>query len=200
MARVSPAREAERIQALERRRQVMELRVQGHTIGVIAERLSLSKSTVHGHIKRALDDAIKADVEGTARWRQLSLTRMETVLNALWPHATGQVEVRSTTHHKDGATTETVTTTIDVKAAREVRQMLVAINRLLGLEAPIKITNTDLTGDIERTPHDWIMPVPPERDPHEWAQQTQKMLAGREALAESMVEELLASASKASAE
>lgn len=193
----SPAREAERLQALERRRQVMALRVQGHSIAEIGDALNLSKSTVHGHIKRALDELAKADVDRTAAYRALQTQRFEAILKALWPHATGQIEVRKVTTTKEGTVTEVITTAIDVKAAREARQIVTAMSRLLGLEAPIKITHTDLTGDIERSPADWIMPMPPERDPHEWAAETRTMLASREAVADKMVEELLGAASKA---
>ena len=193
----SPAREAERLQALERRRQVMALRVQGHSIAEIGEALHLSKSTVHGHIKRALDELAKADVDRTAAYRALQTQRFEAILKALWPHATGQVQVRSVTTTKDGTVTEHVTTAIDVKAAREARQVVTAMSRLLGLEAPIKIAHTDPTGDVERSPADWIMPMPPERDPHQWAAETSKMLASREAVADKLVEELLGKASAA---
>lgn len=192
----SPAREAERLQALERRRAVMALRVQGHSMADIAERLELSKSTVHGHIKRALDELAKADVDRTAAYRALQTQRYEGLLKALWPHATGQIEVRKVTAAKDGTVETVITTAIDVKAAREARQVVTAMSRLLGLEAPIKIAHTDPTGDIERSPADWIMPMPPERDPHEWAAETRTMLASREAAADKMVEELLGAASK----
>lgn len=193
----SPAREAERLQALERRRQVMALRVQGHSIAEIAEALDLSKSTVHGHIRKALDELAKADVDRTAAYRALQTQRYEALLKALWPHATGQIEVQKVRVGKDGTTETTTFTAIDVKAAREARQLVTAMARLLGLEAPIKITHTDPTGDIERSPHDWIMPVPPERDPHEWAEETRKMLQSREAVADKLVEELLGKASQA---
>lgn len=193
----SPAREAERLQALERRRQCMTLRVQGHSIGEIAERLELSKSTVHGHIKRSLDELAKADIDRTAAYRALQTQRYEGLLKALWPHATGQIEVRKVVAGKDGTTETTITTALDVKAAREARQVITAMARLLGLEAPIKIAHTDPTGEIERSPADWIMPMPPERDPHEWAAETRTMLASREAVADKLVEELLGTASKA---
>lgn len=197
MAKLTPAREAERLAALERRRQVMVLRVQGYSIGDIAERLDMSKSTVHGHVKRSLTEAAKADLDNTGRYRSLNLQRFEHLVRALWPHATGQIEVRQVTTSKDGAVTEVITTAIDVKAARELRQVLVAINRLLGLEAPVKITHTDPTGEIERSPADWIMPMPVERDPHEWTAETRKMLESREAVADKLVEQLLGAASKA---
>lgn len=193
----SPAREADRLQALERRRQCMTLRVQGHSIGEIAESLQLSKSTVHGHIKRALDELAKADEGRTSAYRALQTQRFEALLKAAWPHATGTAEIRKVTTDKDGAVTVTTIPVIDTKALREARQLVTAMSRLLGLEAPIKITHTDPTGDIERSPADWIMPMPPERDPHEWAAETATMLQSREAVADKLVEELLGAASKA---
>lgn len=193
----SPAREAERLQALERRRKVMALRVQGHSIAEIGDALQLSKSTVHGHIRRALDELAKADIDKTAAYRSLQTQRYEALLKALWPHATGQIEVRKVSVDKDGTTTTYVTHAIDVKAAREARQLVTAMARLLGLEAPIKIAHTDPTGDIERSPQDWVVFMPAERDPHQWAAETAKMLANREAAADKLVEELLGAASKA---
>ncbi len=197
MAKLTPARESERLKALERRREVMALRVQGYSIGDIAEKVGMSKSTVHGHVKRALEEAAKADLNSTSRYRSLNLQRFEHLVRALWPHATGQIEVRQRTTTKDGDVTEIITTALDVKAARELRQVLVAINRLLGLEAPVKITHTDPTGEIERSPADWIMPMPVERDAHEWTAETRKMLDSREAMADKLVEQLLGEASKA---
>lgn len=192
----SPAREAAKLQAAERRRQCMALRVQGLSVGEIADELQLSKSTVHGHITRALTELAEADREGTARYRALNIQRLDALLRAAWPHATGTIEVRKVAVAKDGTTTTTTFSVIDTKALREARQLIVAQNRLLGLEAPIKVTHTDPTGEIARSPHDWVMPVPPERNPHEWAEETRAMLANREQAAERMVEELLGAASR----
>lgn len=175
----------------------MAFRMRGMSIGEIADEMKLSKSTVHGHVERALNELAEAMKESTGRYRALNLQRLDALLLALWPHATGTVEVRKVTVAKDGSTTTTTFNVIDVKAAREARQVLVAQNRLLGLEAPVKITHTDPTGEIERSPADWMMPVLPERDPHEWAAETLKMLAQREHQAEQLVEELLGAASKA---
>lgn len=176
MAKPSPHREAERLQAEQRRRECLALRVGGASMAEIAQALNLSKSTVHGHIKRALDDLAKTDRDATARYRALNLQRLDKLLMAIWPTATSGK---------------------DVKATREARNLVVAQGKLLGLEAPVKIAHTDPTGEIERSPADWIMPVPPERDPHEWAAETQAMLRNREAQADLMVEELLGAASKA---
>lgn len=142
----------------------------------IGQALNLSKSTVHSHIKRALNDLAKADQDSTARYRALNLQRLDKLLMSIWPAATNGK---------------------DFKATREARNIVVAQNKLLGLEAPVKIAHTDPTGDIERNPADWIMPMPPERDPHEWAAETANMLASREAKADQLVEQLLGAASKA---
>lgn len=176
MAKPSPQREAARLQAEQRRRECLALRVGGASIGEIAQALNLSKSTVHGHVKRALTDLAKADQDATARYRALNLQRLDKLLMAIWPSAT---------------------TGKDIKATREARNLVVAQGKLLGLEAPVKIAHTDPTGEIERSPADWIMPMPPERDPHEWAAETRAMLQSREAVADKLVEELLGAASKA---
>lgn len=176
MSKRSPATEATRLQAEQRRRECLALRVGGASMAEIAQALNLSKSTVHGHIKRALDDLAKADRDGTARYRALNLQRLDKLLMAIWPTATSGK---------------------DVKATREARNLVVAQGKLLGLEAPVKIAHTDPTGDIERSPADWIMPMPPERDAHEWTAETRKMLDSREAMADKLVEQLLGEASKA---
>lgn len=177
MARsANPAREAQRLQADQRRREVLSLRVGGASIGEIAQALQLSKSTVHSHLVKALDELAKADMANTARLRALSMQRFDRLIMAVWPKAIAGT---------------------DMKAVREARSLVTAQAKLLGLEAPIKIAHTDPTGEIERSPQDWIMPVPPERDPHEWAAETQRMLQGREAMADKLVEDLLGAASRA---
>lgn len=169
-------READRLQAEQRRREVLALRVGGASMAEIAQALNLSKSTVHGHITKALNELAKADLDGTARYRALNMQRLDKLLMGIWPAA------RSGT---------------DVKATREARNIIIAQNRLLGLEAPVKVAHTDPTGEFERSPADWIMPMPPERDPHQWAAETSRMLAEREVRAGKLVDELLGSASRA---
>lgn len=176
MAKTTPQREATRLQAEQRRREVLALRVGGASMAEIGQLLNLSKSTVHGHIKRALNDLAKSDQDATGRYRALNMQRLDKLLLGIWTNATSGK---------------------DVHATREARNIVVAQNKLLGLEAPVKIAHTDPTGDIERSPADWIMPMPPERDPHEWATETANMLASREAVADQLVEQLLGAASKA---
>lgn len=142
----------------------------------IANALNLSKSTVHGHIKRALDDLAKQDLDATGRYRALSMQRLDKLLMAAWPAATSGK---------------------DMKATREARAIIVAQGKLLGLEAPSKVAYTDPTGAIERSPADWMMPMPPERNAHEWAAETASMLAEREAKADQLVVELLGKAGAA---
>jgi AcrR family transcriptional regulator len=174
MKRPTPDSAAKKLEVEQRRREVLALRIGGASMAEIGRLLNLSKSTVHSHITKALDELAKADLQQTARFRSLNLQRLEQLLMAVWTPATSGKP--------------------DLKAVREARFLVVAMTRLLGLEAPIKIAHTDPTGEHERSPADWIQPVPPERDIHEWAAETQAMLKAREATAEAMVAELLDSA------
>lgn len=159
-----------RLIAEQTRREVMALRIGGASLAEIGRVLNLGKTTVHGHVRRALDELAKADLQATARYRQLNLQRLDALLMAVWTEAT---------------------TGKNVKATREARNLVTAQSKLLGLEAPVKIAHTDPTGEIERSPAEWIMPVLPERDPHEWAAETQRMLQDREKQAEAAVHTLL---------
>lgn len=196
MPRKTPKRAAEQIETDQRRRECLELRTRGLSMAAIGEKLGLAKSTVHKHVRKALDDLAEKDSETTARYRALNLQRLESVMAALWVHATGGVVQTKRRTHRDGSVTETTMNVLDVKAAREVRQLITAMNKLLGLEAPIKIAHTDPTGDQERSPHDWYMPLPADMDPQEWAASMQKMMANRTEKAEALVAELLGKASE----
>ena len=146
----------------------------------IADALNLSTSTVHSHIKRALSDLAEKDAKATERYRNLNLQRLDALLLAIWTKATSG--------------------TPDLKAVREARNIVVAQGKLLGLEAPSKVAFTDPSGEFERKPSDWIMPVPPDMDPQEWATSMQAMLATREDKATAVVAEALAHIGAAPAE
>lgn len=172
--RTQQQRAADKLAKEQRTRDVMQLRVAGASMPEIARQLNLSVSTVHSHISKALDALAKADQAQTARLRAMSMQRLDRLLMACWTKATAG----------------------DMKAVREARFLVIAQGKLLGLEAPVKIAHTDPTGEIERSPQDWIMPVPPEMDPQAWATSTQAMLRDREAAAERLVEEVLANAGR----
>lgn len=195
MARNSPAREAKRLATEERRRQVMELRVQGFTMGDIAERLSLSKSTVHSHITKALEDLAKHDIKKADNYRSMMVVRFEKLLNAVWPHATGETISKRVKVKRNGEKEVTYHKNLDIKAVRECRLLIESITRTLGLEVPVKITHTDISGEHERKPSDWVMYIPQSgEDVHQWVADTQAMLKSREATAQAMVDDLLAEA------
>lgn len=176
MAKLTPQRAAQQLEVAERRREVLALRVGGASMEEIGRALNLSKSTVKSHIDKALAELAKADLEQTARYRALNLQRLERLLRATWVKATADAP--------------------DPKLVREARSLIIAMNRLLGLEAPLKVAHTDPTGEHERNPADWYVPMPPERNPHEWAAETQAMLRDREATADRLVEELLGAAAQ----
>ena len=175
MPKLTPQRAAQQLEVEQRRRECLALRVGGASIAEIGHALNLSKSTVHGHVKRALDDLAKADLDATARYRALNMQRLDKLLMAVWTSATSGKP--------------------DAKIVREARQLIMAQARLLGLEAPVKHAYTDPTGEHERRPQDWIQPILPERDPHEWAAETQAMLRDRATEANKLVEQFLGAVS-----
>lgn len=170
------ASDRQKLEAEQRRAEILALRIGGASMGEIARVLNLSKSTVSGHINKALAEAAKLNTESADRLRALQTQRLDTLLKGIWTKATNGT---------------------DPKLTREARYIIMAQAKLLGLEAPIKIAHTDPTGNEERSPADWIMPMPPELDAQTWATQTQAMLRERQAKAENAVAGLLDNVAKA---
>ena len=160
-----------------RRRQTecLELRMTGATIRQIAEAIGVSPATAHRDVRAALKRLAKQDAEVTKGYRHLNLARLDRLLLGLWGAATSGNNLAAT---------------------REARAIIRAQNDLLGLNAPIKVAQTDPTGEHERTPAQWIMPMPAERNAHEWAQETQAMLKERQAEVADTVDELIQRASE----
>lgn len=144
----------------------------------IADQLNLSVSTVHTHIKKALEALAEKDLKATQRYRDLNLQRLDALLLAVWTKATNGT---------------------DLKATREARNIVVAQSKLLGLEVQ-KVAFTDPSGELERKPSEWIMPVPPDMDPQAWATSMQTMLQDRASKADAVVAEALERAAGAPAE
>jgi transposase len=160
---------AEKLLVEQRRRDCLDLRIGGASMRKIAEAMNLSVSTVHSHIKAALNSLAEKDTKATQRYRDLNLQRLDRLLLAVWTQAT---------------------TGKDIRATREARNLIAAQGKLLGLEVQ-KVAFTDPSGEIERKPSDWIMPVLPDQDPQEWAKSMQTMLQEREAQAGAVVAEAL---------
>lgn len=157
-------------QQQELRANIMAMRVGGATMQAIADAMQVSRATVFRHVKKALDRLAADELASTARYRALNLARLDRLLMAIWSSATSGK---------------------DIAVVREARNLITQENALLGLNAPIKIAHTDPTGteSAER----WAVPVPPERDPQAWAEETRRMMQARSAQAARDVDELLES-------
>lgn len=119
MAASNAKTSADRLQAAQRRRQCVELRLAGATFDVIAERTGLSKSTVHKHITKALAD-ITAETRGPAESvKAMELARLDRLLVGVWGNAAKG----------------------DVLHVDRVLKIMERRAKLLGLDAPTKLAH-----------------------------------------------------------
>lgn len=141
----------------DKRDQVMALRVSGLSMGAIAERLRMSKSTVKKQIDASLQALAEQDADNAGRYRALTSMRYDRLLAAVWDMAT-----RGSLNH-----------------VREARAILEAHAKLLGLNAPVKVAATDPEGKPMATQF-WV-PVPADISMAQWlAQHTQSVAAPSE--------------------
>jgi len=68
------------IEIAERIEQILELKKRGLTLAAIGERVGLAPSTVHQHIKKALEELNEKGHENIDRWRRLESERLEVVI------------------------------------------------------------------------------------------------------------------------
>lgn len=108
-----------RLAAIERRRQCVELRLSGASVGAIAGKLGLSKSTVHKHLTKAMVEATEALDRPASEIKALELARLDRLLLAVWGNASkGDVQ------HVDRA--------LKIMERRA---------KLLGLDAPLRLAH-----------------------------------------------------------
>lgn len=71
----------------ERHLKALELRVGGKTFGKIAEAMGVDRKTAEAMSKRALDGLVRAMDTDKRRQRALTLERLDTMLEGIWPFA-----------------------------------------------------------------------------------------------------------------
>jgi hypothetical protein len=104
-----------RIEAVERQREAVELRMAGHTWQTIADTLGYSNHTGAIH---AVEAALKRTLEpATSSFRALTLERLTKILHVFWPMMLQG----------------------DYAAARTVMQATADIRKLMGLDSPIQV-------------------------------------------------------------
>lgn len=107
----------------ERRAKVLEMRLQGHSIGTIAATLGISTHLAAAHLANALDGLV---VDNATQLRQLELERLDRMLTAL-DDGIGNGDPKA------------VTAAIRISERRA---------KLLGLDKPIQVEATVVTVDL----------------------------------------------------
>lgn len=124
---VSKARQAE---VAQRRSEMLIMKIQGRTAAQIAEHFGISPSTARSDLSRAIKKARSMEVHDAELYRFVQGARLETLLRAVMPAATGA----------PGPDGETV---IDLKASEQARKLIVDISDLFGLKVPVR---TEISG------------------------------------------------------
>lgn len=107
--------------ASERRAQILRMKVEGHDAASIAAHFEMSPNTVRKDITRAVRKAKDLEIQEADLYRQVQLTRLETLLLAVWADA------------KAG----------DVRASEQARKLIADITDLTGVKIPVR---TEISG------------------------------------------------------
>lgn len=119
-----------------------DLRIAGKSFGTIAHELGVSQSTAYALVNRALEARSKRITEKTDRLVALEVGRMDRLIEAVWPLAMGSPSL--------GAEKAVPP---DLHAVTTIIRLAERRSKLLGLDAPIKLTPTDLAGQpLEPSP------------------------------------------------
>lgn len=169
-----------------RQAEALKLRTKGLSFREIAEALEVTPSTAHSYVSKALAELAQHSRTETAQLRALELARLDVLLAKVWPLATGdlapliqqlrakreELEELDPKAAKKGVLAEMLADFIDgVPSAEYVKRaesLIRARARLLGLEAPVKVANTNPDGSEERPPGAYVLALPPTMDLAAW--------------------------------
>ena len=116
MPKNTPKKTSKKIERDEKKAQAIALKKAGVTYEDIATQLGCAVSTAHKMVNECLIELAEKRQIDTDAWRQLQIARYEKLLQGLWSSATRGF----------------------VEAVREARQVLARLDRVTGIEAPIK--------------------------------------------------------------
>jgi transposase-like protein len=116
-----------RLIAAERQREALDLRRQGYSYSMIAERIGVSAQTCFRYVRDGIDSIIKETKEEAEEIRTLELERLDELLRALWPGAT------------DG----------EPQAIDKALKIMERRAKMLGLDAPTKVAPTNPDGSAQ---------------------------------------------------
>lgn len=141
-------------QAVERRRECLRLRVKGLNCVQIAAQLGIDESTAARHVREALAESIDLTKQDADAYRELELARIDSYISA-----TETILSRFHIVVSNGKVIQMPDETGEVKPLRDDGPELAAIARLqslsesrrklLGLDAPTKLTDGDGNSPIK---------------------------------------------------
>lgn len=134
--------------SLQRQQAALELRRAGQGYTEIANRLGIGKSQAHRLVQAGLAETKEQINAEAGELKAEELSRLDGMLAGLWTDA------RKGNHG----------------AVDRVLKIMERRSKLLGLDAPLKMTQTNLEGDEERDPTRYIVPVPPGMELSTWLQ------------------------------
>jgi hypothetical protein len=122
-----PPSKAKQAIVAQRRREMLIMKIQGRTALEIAEHFDMSPDTARSDLSRAIKKAKELEVHEAEMYRFIQGSRLEELLRAVWPAATG-------------ANAEAL---VDLKASEQARKIVADISDLFGLKVPVR---TEISG------------------------------------------------------
>jgi predicted DNA-binding protein (UPF0251 family) len=166
-----------------RQAQAIELRTQGLNFREIAARLEVSVATAHSYVTAGLAELTHYQHAKATELRAIEVARLDRLMGALWPWATGETGELLRKAREDAEARELTPKDLakllaelppagvpDGVAAKRVLECIIARARLQGLEAPIKHAHTNPDGTEERPPGSYVFPVAPGVTLEQWQQ------------------------------
>jgi hypothetical protein len=123
-----PPSKAKQALIAQRRSEMLLMKVQGRTASQIADHFGISPATARSDLSRAIKKARDLEVQDAELYRYIQGARLEELLRAVWPAATGSAPD---------------STEVDLKASEHARKLIVDITDLFGLKVPVR---TEISG------------------------------------------------------
>lgn len=132
--------------SLQRQQAALELRRAGQGYTEIANRLGIGKSQAHRLVQAGLAETKEQITAEAGELKAEELSRLDGMLAGLWTDA------RKGNHG----------------AVDRVLRIMERRAKLLGLDAPVKVAQTNKEGDEDRDPTHYVVPVPPGMELQAW--------------------------------
>jgi predicted DNA-binding protein (UPF0251 family) len=164
-----------------RQAQALRLRIRGLSFREIAAELDVTHTTAHEYVKKGLAELAEQSRGTAEELRAQQEARLAAVMAANWPLALGDTSdlVRKVREEGEarGMAPEALAKALgrlplpgvpSTEHAKRVLDCLAQMAKLRGLEAPVKVANTNPDGSEERPAAGYVLPLPPVMDLAAW--------------------------------